>query len=90
MLVHCGNLIKLQTQGAVVMMADQMAAWMQIDGGGSIDLDAGSQEILALLSATCQSNISRQNSKLPALLTSLPGSHAAPPVQKVCQSTCTA
>ena len=67
--------------------ADQMAACMQGDGGGSIDLDAGSQEILALLSATSQSNISRQASMLPALLTSLPGSHTAPPVQKVCQST---
>ena len=59
---------------------------MQIDGGGSIDLDAGSQQILALLSATSQSNISRQNSKLPPLLTSLPGSHAAPAVQTVRKS----
>lgn len=73
--------------GCSLREADQTAAWMQIDGGGSIDLDAGSQEILALLSATSQSNISRQNSKLPALLTSLPGSHTAPAVQKVCQST---
>lgn len=64
-----------------------MAICLQIDGSGSIDLDAGSQEILALLSATAQSNISRRNSKLPALLTSLPGSHTAPAVQTVCKST---
>ena len=73
--------------GCSAHAADHMAAWMQTDGGGSIDLDAGSQEILALLSATSQSNISRQTSKLPAMLTSLPGSHKAPAVQKVCQST---
>lgn len=54
------------------------------DGDGSIDLDAGSQEILALLSATSQSMNSqgRHNSKLPVLLAGLPGSHTAPATQK--------
>lgn len=59
---------------------------LQNGGDGSIDLDAGSQEILALLSATSQSMNSqgRHNIKLPVLLAGLPGSHTAPAAQKVC------
>ena len=63
--------------------------WLQTDGGGSIDLDAGSQEILALLSSGSQGNLSQghQSNKLPAALTNLPGSRAGPAVQTVCVPT---
>jgi len=51
---------------------------------GSIDLDAGSQEILALLSSASQANSQGgHSSKPPALLLHMPGSHVVPTVQKV-------
>ncbi|KAL0051020.1 hypothetical protein WJX82_000735 [Trebouxia sp. C0006] len=56
---------------------------MHIEEVGSIDLDAGSQEILALLSSASQGNREGQHGSRPAAtLLQLPSKHQAPLVQK--------
>ncbi|DBA81996.1 TPA: hypothetical protein ACH3X1_007699 [Trebouxia sp. C0004] len=55
-----------------------------IEEVGSIDLDAGSQEILALLSSASQGNgEGHHKSRPPATLLQLPSKHQPPLVQKV-------